>query len=577
MLQQRNRQNVMSGQFPEPGKLFEEKYRVEKLLGSGGFARVYLAEQIDLGRQVAIKVLSPKVAKAAGAEETDPQIEAVALRFEREARIVSQLKSAQTITMYDYGRTDDGLLYMVMEYVDGTELDEIPVPIEPRRVLTILRQVMQSLQEAHAHGLLHRDLKPANIMLYEHLGRKDQVKLLDFGIAKAVGQAANDNDKDLTAADSLIGTPRYMSPEQIRGQDIGPASDIYSVGLVTYELLMGEKAITNNDSIEILGKHLSAESFEIPPQHPIHPRLRRLVNKMLAKKIDDRYASTEAVLEDVAEIERIDGNLRLAGPPPTEGPTPVEELDFEELDEADLEFTESDGGSSRRRLVAAVVAVVLLGAVALALWSALGSSGDPKAVAIDEPAGAEAAAKAATGAQADEQPKPVVTLIRTRPSGASIWLADRLVGMSPVQFDSTDYDFPLAVRAKMGEQSVEKSLDEPGGEIWLELPRPEELVDSEDAGASEKAGQANAADDTAEPEARADSKPADSKPAEAKPAPKKPVRKKPARKTSAPSKASAKKSSSDKPSSDKTPTAKPSNAGDDGEEDVTTRKYLPLE
>jgi serine/threonine-protein kinase len=496
----------MSGRFPEPGKIFEEKYRVERLLGSGGFARVYLAEQTDLGRMVAIKILSPKVSRAAGEEQTDPKIESVALRFEREARVVSQLRSPQTVTMYDYGRTESGLLYMVMEYVDGTELDEISVPIEPRRVVKILKQMLQSLHEAHAHGLLHRDLKPANIMVFEHLGEKDQVKLLDFGIAKAVGEAADDGEQDLTADNSLIGTPRYMSPEQIRGADVGPASDIYSLGLVAYELLMGEKAITNTDSIEILGRHLSSESFEIPRHHAIHPSLRRLINKMLAKNLEGRYSTTKEVLQDIAEIERIDGDLRVGGgPPPTPGDDSVDDDIYAVLDDDDLEFHESEAvaGSaqgSRTGLVAAIIAVLLISAGVVG-WQMIGAA-NTKGVPIDEDEAS--AGEASAGLEADE-PNPeqgdpvqadseladseqagaskpdasapvVVTLIRTRPEGASVWLGETLAGMSPVQFQSTDHEFPLTVRAKLGERSVEKTLDLPGGEIFLELPDDEDLT-----------------------------------------------------------------------------------------------------
>jgi serine/threonine protein kinase len=481
----------MSGRFPEPGKLFEEKYRVEKLLGSGGFARVYLAEQTDLGRMVAIKVLSPKVSRAVGEEQTDPQIEAVALRFEREARVVSQLKSSQTVTMYDYGRTESGLLYMVMEYVDGTELDEISVPIAPRRVVKILKQMLQSLHEAHAHGLLHRDLKPANIMVFEHLGETDQVKLLDFGIAKAVGEAAGDNEQDLTADNSLIGTPRYMSPEQIRGADVGPASDIYSLGLVGFELLMGEKAITNTDSIEILGRHLSSESFEIPRHHAIHPALRRMINKMLSKDLEQRYSTTKEVLKDIAELERLDGDLRVSGSPP---PRPGEgggddDESYDVLDDDDIEFAQAGVAtwSSQTSAIAAIIVMVLF-IIGVIVWQGL-SSDDTGTVASGEDERSSGSAMATpergdTGNRADTgSAKPsvpaVVTLIRTRPEGASVWLGETLGGMAPLQFESPEYTFPLTVRAELGEHSVQKTLETPGGEIWLDLS-PKMVSDKKD-------------------------------------------------------------------------------------------------
>ncbi|AWV90545.1 serine/threonine protein kinase [Bradymonas sediminis] len=493
----------MTGRFPEPDQIFEDKYRVERLLGSGGFARVYLAEQIDLGRKVAIKILSLRVNSATSPEtsEDESALESIALRFEREARIISQLNSAQTITIYDYGRTGDGLLYMVMEFVDGVELSEIAVPIAPRRALKILRQVLQSLHEAHARDLLHRDLKPANIMVYEHYGQKDQVKLLDFGIAKAIGDVANGAGADLTATDSLIGTPRYMSPEQIRGKDMGPASDIYSLGLVTYELLMGSKAITNTDSIEILGAHLAPESFRIPREDILHPQLVRLVNKMLSKELSERYASVSEVLEDLDAVEQLHGDLRLAGPPDITRP-PGDETAIADLDESFIEAIDDDfmgsfdhfdsepmGDKRTKRAVALVVLlVVVLVGIGFVLWQDSSPAETKEALVEETLEGAEEVEAPPV------KPMPVVTVIRTRPSGASVWSGDRLIGMAPVQFTSERYEFPLTVRATFAEQSVEKTLEKPGGEFWLDIAVPAD----EDA-LAERAGTSVSDEDTEEP------------------------------------------------------------------------------
>ncbi len=569
----------MSGRFPEPGKTFEGKYRVDKLLGSGGFARVYLAEQTDLGRPVAIKVLSPKVAQAIGGETTDPKVEAVAIRFEREARVISQLKSPQTITMYDYGRTESGLLYMVMEYVDGIELDELEVPIAPRRVVKILKQMLQSLHEAHAHGLLHRDLKPANIMLYEHLGEKDQVKLLDFGIAKAVGQASQNNEEDLTAADTLIGTPRYMSPEQIRGHDVGPASDIYSLGLVIYELLVGEKAITNSDSIEILGRHLSSDTFEIPRTHAVHPDLRRLVNKMVVKQTDGRYANTAEVLEDLAEIEQIEGDLTLEAvpaPPPLPGPGQDAPGDGDDGVAADLgggagastTGESSTGGAGKKKtivlgaLIGAVLASAAVGVWLLGDWGADTGGDEAQPVVVEADEDDEAGEDDEDDeAAADEEPERIITLIRTRPKGASVWIGERLLGMAPVQLDSADYEFPLTVRATMGERSDQKRLEAPGSEVWLDVAELDELAERED-GAGDEPANAGSSD-------RVD-KPAD-KPADKAPQP---------TRTKKPS--SAKKpepaAKEEKPETKPPATSKAESSNEEEEEeDVDTRKYLPLD
>lgn len=499
----------MTGNFPQTGKLFAEKYRIEELLGSGGFARVYLAEQIDLGRQVAIKVLNlelPGQPDEEDAPEVDPQIESIALRFEREARVISQLRRPQTITIYDYGRTDDGMVYMVMEYIDGLELGDMPVPIEPRRVLKILRQVLLSLQEAHASGLLHRDIKPANIMLYTHLGQTDQVKLLDFGIAKVIGEASSDAGADLTRADSLIGTPRYMSPEQIRGEEIGPASDIYSLGLVVYELLVGAKAITNTDSIEILGQHLTPESFHIPANKRLHPELTRVVNKMLAKNTSERYASTDEVLADLDALDELDGDLRVSGPPSLNAPTRIlDGSDIQELDPSYIRpydptdegldgitlFEERALGLSNKRRAALIALLLLLACTTGALiWWKSAPADTPDELAAqpeEEPRAQENSPLREEDPSADERAEidelaqkspdsqlPLITLIRTRPSGASVWIEERLMGMSPVQFNADDYEFPIKVRAQLGEHTLEKTLKTPGGEIWLDIPTPEQ-------------------------------------------------------------------------------------------------------
>lgn len=275
--------------FPKSGELFEGRYRVGPMIGAGGFARVYRAHQEDLGREVALKILTPG--------EEGNYDEKLVERFNQEARVVSKLRDPHTITMFDYGRTDTGLLYMVFEYVNGVSLSKLiatDAPLAPVRAVKILRQVLSSLEEAHALGMLHRDIKPGNIMVFEHVGRPDQVKLLDFGIAKMTGSQVK---ADLTADGALIGTPRYMSPEQIRGEDLSPRSDVYSMGLVAYELLMGRKAIESNSSVTIIGKQLDPTSFALPPMTNVPEGLRRVVNKMMAKDVEQRFRTCSEVLE----------------------------------------------------------------------------------------------------------------------------------------------------------------------------------------------------------------------------------------------------------------------------------------
>ena len=294
--------------FPEIGEIFAHNYRIEKLLGSGGFSRVYQATQLDLERAVAIKILQPPLQGIHDDQERDERLQGLISRFEREARMVSKLRSPHTITMYAYGQADDGQLFMSIEYVDGLTLSDLvraQGALSADRVAKIMRQVLLGLYEAHELGMLHRDIKPQNIMVYEHLGQKDQVKLLDFGIVKLISSESTRDQVDLTSDDTLVGTPRYMAPEYIRGEDLTPSSDLYSLGLVMYELLVGERAIQADSSIQIIGKQLERESFYLPAQLPTTDiALRSIINGMLEKNTKKRYQNAAAILEDLAARER---------------------------------------------------------------------------------------------------------------------------------------------------------------------------------------------------------------------------------------------------------------------------------
>jgi len=288
--------------FPTPGEEFEGKYRIESVLGSGGFARVYKAWESGLERPVALKILRPPSLEGHTADERDRYLMTVISRFEREGHLLSKLKSPHTVTVYSFGKSIDGLLYMALEYIDGLSLAQIRedgCPLPPERVVKILSQVLLSLKEAHAMGMLHRDLKPANIMVFDHLGETDQVKLLDFGIAKTFGDT---NRKDLTSDGTLIGTPRYMAPEQIQGDGVAaPSSDIYSLGLVAYELLTGERAIKTDNSLQIIGQQMGPISFTVPSDLGLPPMLRGVINRMIDKNLSRRYQTVSEVLQDLCD------------------------------------------------------------------------------------------------------------------------------------------------------------------------------------------------------------------------------------------------------------------------------------
>ncbi|MFB6373150.1 MAG: serine/threonine-protein kinase, partial [Bradymonadaceae bacterium] len=192
----------MTGEDLQPGSLVADQYEIERLIGSGGFARVYRARQLELDRPVALKVLAPRQGRDSGSN-----LETVKKRFYREARLISQLQAPHTVTVYEYDVLEDGKLYMALEYIDGTDLDSLiedEAPLTPDRITRILTQVLKALGAAHNQDVLHRDIKPTNVMVFEQFGETDCVKVLDFGIAKSV-MAENQLESGLTMEGAVIG------------------------------------------------------------------------------------------------------------------------------------------------------------------------------------------------------------------------------------------------------------------------------------------------------------------------------------------------------------------------------------
>ncbi len=276
--------------LPQIGEVLDDTYRIESLLGQGGFGAVYLARQLSMDRQVAIKVL---VAHAMKVDE-------MTQRFRREVMAVRNLEHPNTIRIYDFrDNNSDGILYYSMEYVRGRTLkdiiDEGAVP--EKRTVHIIRQVLKSLAEAHNHGIVHRDLKPANIMLADLYGEKDFVKVVDFGIAKIVDNSEeNDESEPLTSAGVLVGTLRYMSPEQITGQGIGPHSDLYALGLIGVEMLAGQSVFEGSGRWDVLHKQISDDPVDIPEGVLATP-LGQVFAKALEKDPEKRYSLAEEMLE----------------------------------------------------------------------------------------------------------------------------------------------------------------------------------------------------------------------------------------------------------------------------------------
>jgi serine/threonine protein kinase len=321
-----------------PGTVLAERYRLTKEIGRGGFGMVYLARQLNMDRDVAIKILPPKFMSISDVVE----------RFRREARLASRLRHPNTITVHDYGKHDN-LLFIVMEYLEGEDLADVlmrksTVPMD--RILHIGHQVLKSLNEAHEHNIVHRDLKPENIFLTQVGGEEDYVKVLDFGIAKlAMPEVAADSDqksRQLTMSGSTVGTPTYMSPEQAAGEDVDELTDLYALGVILYELACGRPPFRDDNPVKVMRSHL----FEEIPRFPEGPlrdsRFEWVIRKALTKDKKGRYDSATDFLKalDITPtkmLERADD-----GEEPATIELPDLELSNDDRDSGDIAFERTD-------------------------------------------------------------------------------------------------------------------------------------------------------------------------------------------------------------------------------------------
>lgn len=299
---------------PLLGTILAGRYRVERLLGSGGMGAVYRAAHVHMRKLVALKVLHREMTYM-------PEVVA---RFEREAVAAARIEHPNVAAATDFGRLEDGTFYLVLEYVEGQSLGSLlastgPLPAE--RALHITRQIADALGAAHAADIVHRDLKPDNVMLVEREGERDFVKVLDFGIAKV--RLEGKDSQQLTQLGTIFGTPQYMSPEQAAGQVVDARSDLYTLGLILYEMLSGASPFNDDDMIVLLTRQMTAPPPPLPSDVP--PAVRALVERLLAKAPAQRYGSAA---ELIAAIDGcLSGSLR---PGPLSGGQPgrVDELGF---------------------------------------------------------------------------------------------------------------------------------------------------------------------------------------------------------------------------------------------------------
>ena len=270
------------------GTLFADRYRLERKLGSGGMADVWLAEDQELGRHVAVKILHERYAN-------DEQF---VERFRREATHAAGLSHPNIVSIYDRG-VAGGSYYIVMEYIEGRTLKELivtrgpcPVPV----AISYTRQILAALRYAHKNGIIHRDIKPHNVLV----DREGRVKVADFGIARA-------GASEMTEAGSIVGTAQYLSPEQARGAPVDESSDLYSTGIVLYELLTGTVPFTGETPVEIAMKHLSQTPEAPSARRPDIPHdLDLVVLRALAKEPAERYRTAAELDRDLELVARGD-------------------------------------------------------------------------------------------------------------------------------------------------------------------------------------------------------------------------------------------------------------------------------
>lgn len=304
------------GHDPLIGKVVAGRYRLESRIGEGGMGLVYRARHVLIDRVIALKLIRPDL-------RAETHLRAWMLR---EAKAANRVDHAHIIDIHDIGETEDGELYLVMEYLVGTplsaELANGPMPIA--RSVDIVEQMCAALARAHDLGVVHRDLKSDNILLTERGGRKDYVKILDFGLA------ALKRDARLAPKGAVFGTPEYMSPEQARGEDATPSSDLYALGVLFFEMLTGQLPFRSNDRDTLLKMQQNH-----PPPRPrslrpdVHPQGEEISLRLLAKGMKDRYRDAHHLQEDLKKLQRslpssqaweVQVNDAPAAPPPPPPP-----------------------------------------------------------------------------------------------------------------------------------------------------------------------------------------------------------------------------------------------------------------
>lgn len=448
------------------GRVINDRFKILELIARGGMGRVYKARQEPLGREVALKVLDPRYKG-----DEDPEFQA---RFFLEASTAAKLSHPNTVTVFDYGKTSDDIYFIVMELVEGRTLSSMlksmgALPAE--RAIHIALQIARSVREAHGLGVIHRDLKPANVLITTHADEEDFVKVLDFGLVKDL-----EDNQELTQQGLFMGSPKYMSPEQIQGGRVDARTDVYSLGVIIYYMLTGRVPFEGATQVQTLMAHVKNE---VPPMQredglPIPQELQNVVLRTLSKDTEIRYRSMNDLILALKQASGLMGapmsssqSISISGEyetgalgTPSGGMpkligTPSGGI-ATQLDEAlDVEVEGESSGNAKKWLFA----LVAVAAIGVGVYFATQNAAEPTAVAdatTTEPAErepepadeeseaeAEAAAAAAAEAEAAEEaaaeeaeaaaPARCQVTITSNPTGAEVFVGDRSYGTTPAR------------------------------------------------------------------------------------------------------------------------------------------------
>jgi serine/threonine protein kinase len=411
------------------GATLNDRYDVTRKIGEGGMGVVYEAKHTLIGKRVAIKVLLDKYAQKAD----------IVARLQQEARLASSIGHEHIVDITDFGETSDGRTYVVMEFLEGESLAQLLAregPLPPARAIAIARQVSGALFAAHGKGIVHRDVKPENVFIIRRNDR-DFVKVVDFGISKALKPEGSDGDSSprLTHTGMVLGTPLYMSPEQARGEDdLDHRIDVYAVGVILYELLTGEVPFRGTNYLNVIAQVLSGAPrtpSQVRPDLSISPALESVVMKAMAKDRAHRYATMEELDADLVKLEKGDSTVAA-------------------LNDAHLSGIGVRRPRSRLSLALWVGGVLAVIAATVAVVIPLTRQPAPHEPPVVVPTPLAPSMPIAPPPVVDDKPKLIPTVnirVESTPPGADIYWGDVLKGKTPavIKFNRNDETLSLTL------------------------------------------------------------------------------------------------------------------------------------